>query len=1327
MGTIVDGQQNSGDAGSIPTLQVTTAQATLDKLARGQAVIDARLKTQMTFLQVLEEYLLVELRTHYYRGNIDPYFIDVLSDTVLRRAADQAPTSFDPQQDAPYRWPGGADLGFSAERHDVIARALEGTASGFINHYDNYLRRHWALAGADVALEGIVQEKIDGHMAAIKEIFRAGQQAGTNVEVLRDKIEDAQQTWRRLSQVENLATARERRDLAVLARSQLPDWLRGMDKSDRETLRSLTEQVLQAQAQVDELLDGVASLEDFAAHLVKDYVRRNLDMEIEPDEIRVHVQWRTVMGQPMRTYRLSELMAGGPVRPDAVSIYLVENGAMLRNEPFAPTFIAQLLADVDVPANYLPALSSRYNRADLKDAMLDWFLARLQHSAFTARCAGHLTAAHHDDLALLWEHQSPRQAASGLQVCDVKLPNALKCADLLLFYREDPQGDVSQSWLYAPGKPDGQEWIVLASLRAVSAEIGLWTASEAGREYLLQQLSASDRTQGREYLIAVLAKPTSWDLSKDPRGMVSGFMACLEHAVLTGLGDNLLQVGLTESPHWYSTLPLDSRRSVSGLSHELLVHQHVFNEQLAGYEVFWDFAKRTVTQAIASYMQSKGVQGAVDPSTVLIDYQPGFTGERKVVSLLELAIYGYDDNWGIDHPKKGVRSSVGQDLAQVRSADLALYVRGAYLGERYAREVRAKFLDADALPYWKRRDACRYMLLAKMDRDLRIAYGQSALSADEFRWLTRQVTLLSDRTDAFTGTYASAVVEREGVLRFTVDGHGVLGVYVFACFKPKALYWLYTPDAPDGILFRSYLGFNGRTVAQLHDYVLERVALTARAKVGRSLLSLIAGTSRVDTLRELNRVIDLGAQFDTYIERAINDVEDVTTSRAQVIQRQVMKGLLFAAVPVCMIYPPFALLLDIVAIGNSSRLAIEAHAQRDTGAALEHWLAVTWGSLFAALGASGMTALLGRAAMNLKQVTEPLSLSAQRLRNVAAPARPKEIGPLVRSIRLKPKQAVKAAPDNLTLVVEDGIFHGTYRSLPSASQPWSAHYIRSRGRYFQVKKDPYFGGLCLMDASRPGALYKLPIRRMPDGRWAHNRVGLRGGDNGVRNLGRVEDLREAFAGHVYPVAKRGALQGEAVVAGFSEAATDPYLFSLNAQTCVIASLYNPTTKTGAVIHFDHNIRALIERSTRDVLSRLGGDPKDLRVTLVGGDWLTTSADIGGPVRTVMRAHGLHPSWDYWSYSSCFGNTYGVSLDLRSGITSVFKTSQHQVQSYYADVLARASSSSADRFLRRAQRFKNRYRSEPLMADAEGVVRTLGGRKATAAQLQLNEFATVEPS
>src|SRR5690606_21322671 len=180
------------------------------------------------------------------------------------------------------------------------------------------------------------------------------------------------------------------------------------------------------------------------------------------------------------------------------------------------------------------------------------------------------------------------------------------------------------------------------------------------------------------------------------------------------------------------------------------------------------------------------------------------------------------------------------------------------------------------------------------------------------------------------------------------------------------------------------------------------------------------------------------------------------------------------------------------------------------------------------------------------------------------------------------------------------------------------------------------------------------------------------GGNSEEDLGQVTQLRQITRGSGQPLPERGAFQGEAVVARFNPEGADNYLYSLNAQTCVVVSLYNPTTKVGAVIHFDHNIKSLIERSVRDVLARLRGanTTQEVRAVMAGGDWLT-GADIGGPVRSVLRRNGLQPSWEHWSYSSCFGNTYGLTLDLGTGTTSAYKTSQALVARLYDPVLASA--------------------------------------------------------
>jgi hypothetical protein len=1320
MDNTIEQQGNARGVGAVTSPQQETAKATLERLTRWQAFFDERLRTQLTLLEVLEEYVLTGLRAHYREGNIDPQFIGTLLDRVLQRMIDQKPVASDEEQDSSYRWSRPAD----PERRKVVIQTVETTALGFVEHYRDYLLGHWKLAKRDASLERAINDGLYRHMVAYSTIFKPDQLAGLSVDELREKIEELQDAWRQTGQITALATTQERQQLDAMARLQLPHWLRVLSEADEALLRAFQEQTSQAQALVDGLLDGLDSLQAYARRLARDYIKRERDMDVEPDSIQVQLQWKTVSGNPVRTYRLSELLAQGPLRSDAYSVLSITKGTTLRNQPLSSALMSQMLADVDAPAGYRQALVDQYGRAELKDAMLDWYTARLQQSAFVARCAGHLSTTHHDSLKALWKNEASQEPASDLHVAGLVLPNTFKCADLLLFYREDMQGAVSDLLLYAPGKPDGQEWIELATLRGVSSEIGGWVNSQAGRQYLLQQLDPDCRGRAEAFFIDVTNKPISWNLNKDPRGAVVGFTACLKDAVAMGLANNLKKVELDESPRWYSALPIDSRRLIGSLNQELRVHEQIFNEQLASFEVFLDFAKRTITQDIAPYMRTQGVHEPVDPETILIDYQPGLSGRRtEVASLLDLAIYGYDDNSGIDHPQKGVRSSVGQDLTQVRSAELAKYIRRAYLGEKYAGHIRARFLDAKDTAYEKRRRAFKNMLLVKMDRDLRVARGKSVLEAGEFSSLSALVTLLYQVETTRSPSNPEDVVSREGLIKFTLGNHVVLGVYVFASpCSNGASPWLYTPDAPDGVMFRKYWGFSGEAVAPLCDYILERVALIARAEVKRSLEALMANTARVGALREGHRVADIRTEFDACIMRAITDVEDITTSRAEMITGLALKGLYLAAIPVCMVYPPFALLLDVVFIAISSGQAIDAHLKGDTSGALDHWLEASWGALFAALGAGAAVSVPGMAARSLKVAVRREPFSALYLRKGASVAA-REAGPVIRRIRFKPKQAVRTKPENLELVTEEGIFKGTYRSPSSASQRESTYYIQSKGKFYQVTRDPHFDGLCLVDASRPGALYKQPIRKMANGKWTHDKVGLRGGDDTVRNLDRVSDLRKAFPDHASPQMARGALQGEAVVARFSEAATDNYLFSLNAQTCVIASLYNPTIKVGAVIHFDHNIRSLIESGVRGVMRRLGGSATDIRVTLVGGDWLAGGADIGGPVRSVMRQQGLRPTWDYWSYSSCLGNTYGVALDLRSGVTTVFKTAGDQVERYYSPAHRLAGNpGNVDSFSVRIRRFEARFKRRPLSENKNGVVVDNKANPARAEEIDLHQFS-----
>ncbi len=1299
-----------------------TAQEIVLRITRWQVLIDKRLSSQLSLLEAMEDFALTELRDHYPHGNIDPGFVLALLDAILQKIIDGKPLMYLAIRDAPYRWPGGSSRELPASHRRVVIQTVDTVSAHFLDQYKQYLRKHWETKGQEAGFDRLVERKLQRYLDDIDALFHPDRLAGLTPDRLRRQIEKVQERGARRYRLTALATGAEKKRLEAQSYAQLPHWLRVLNEPDRVRLRDYQEQTSQAQAALDDLLEGYGSLRAYARQQAIDHIQLKLDMEVEPDRIDVRLRWLSAVGQPTQNRSLSELLAAGPIGTDFALVLEVTSGPSQRNQPLEPAFIAEMLAGQDYPVGYLRALAGQYEREEVQKALVNWFVARLKQSAFVARCAGHMAVDEHDRLKPLWAGEF---ADRSLRVAALALPNGMQCADFLVFYREDISSVVSDLLLYAPNKPEGQEWVRLPSLAALTGEVWGWTQSESGREYLLQQLSPTARRQAREYLVAVAADPGLWGMSSDIRRASMPFAECVEAAVKMGLAKNLQQVEEDNSLRWYSTLPLDARRRLSSLNQELTVHQQVFNELLGGFEVFVDFARRTVAAEIAPYMRSKQVVEPVDPATVLIDYNAGLADRRKqsVASLLDLAIYGYDDNAGIDHPKKGVRSSVGQDLSQVRSADLALYLRRAWLGEKYAREIRSKYLDARDDAYEQRRFAWRNVLLSKMDRDLRIARSQARLSDAAYSALVRQVSLLSQLPAPGTHLPGASMVSSDGVFRFSVRSHVVLGVCVFTCFDHEPSWWLYTPDAPDDLALRPYQSLYGDIAGALHDYLLARTPVAARSTVSRALYAIAAKKQRVDNLFEAQRVSDARSEFNAYIERTVTDVEDITTSRAEMIERQVVKGLMFAAAPFCMVFPPFALLLDVVFIAVSAGQAVAAHLEGDVEGALGHWLETSWGALFALAGAGSAVKLLGRTARNLKYTTRPVSSLAERLNSVAAVR--KEALPAVREVRFHARQAVSYKPDNLQRVTEEGVFFGTWRSPASAAQPQPSYYIRNRGRYFQVRENPHFGGLSLVDARRPAAVYQRPIRLTASGKWTHDRVGLRGGSDQVRNLGHVSNLRDAFPGRVEPALNRGALQGEAVVATFVVGSVDNYLFSLNAQTCVIASMYNPATKVGAVIHFDHNIRSLIERTVQDVVARLGGSAKDIRATLVGGDWLT-GADIGGPVRSVLRQQGLRPSWDYWSYSSCLGNNYAVSLNLNNGVSTVFKTSSSQVERLYTPVLQRAGYAT-DPVAKRAKLFMQRFRQKPLQQDASGAVVDQSGRLATAELIQGQAFSLVSLS
>ncbi|MFQ6576399.1 hypothetical protein [Pseudomonas sp. UM16] len=233
---------------------------------------------------------------------------------------------------------------------------------------------------------------------------------------------------------------------------------------------------------------------------------------------------------------------------------------------------------------------------------------------------------------------------------------------------------------------------------------------------------------------------------------------------------------------------------------------------------------------------------------------------------------------------------------------------------------------------------------------------------------------------------------------------------------------------------------------------------------------------------------------------------------------------------------------------STLRQAIIAQTKGDAAVALRHWLDASWGALGAVLQLPGVGL----------QMLKPLFTGLRR--SIVAPhGNAGRATVLNRSMKFDNQWASEPS-QSLEEVTEDGIWKGTLRSVPSSVAPDIEHFVRDRGRLFKVIHDVEHSTLRVVKANRPQGFHQQAIVRTADGRWIPNSTGLRGGH--AEDLGWITDLRQVSRGNGNPLAARGAFQGEAVVARFNPDIADNYLFSLNAQTCVVVSLYNPATRAG---------------------------------------------------------------------------------------------------------------------------------------------------------------------
>lgn len=1238
------------------------------------------LEGQQTFLQFTEQAMLTELRS-FFPQDFDPRLGSDLIDAALLRRLSQQPFIYEDALHAPWREDGIANQEVPEERRNRLIKVIDDAASEMLHRYQDYLLEHWRTVHHRLdhwdEFRRRTNQLLQAHLQSLAAALEPQQFESGPVHELRERIEDLVSDWHGQSALLALTEAEERETLRRRAQAHWPMWYKLLNEDQRNQLRYGLQDWIDAKRRVDGLCRDVNSLEDHARVSCDRYLADRLGKRMAAGRITIKLQLLGAPTEQSQTMSLDELAALGAQQ--AEGIYRLSDISSSQVHCTPPTIeqIQQMLADLDAPGTYLKAWTDLHDSSEFKQAAFDAAHADFAFRALKARFASHLRDTHHDLLAKLPDE------ANGLSVCRLNLFDLALCRDLLLFFREHETGEPSDLLLYAPDKPDGQEWVELSSLKALNVELGGWMADERGQAYLLWQLPPAHHEAALERMGRIRRLPVTWNLYQDLRGPSKQYRACVEEAGEERLAEERAKV-LLDSPEWYRALTTQERMRINALRYKAEVSNVAFMHDMAQFESFRDYATRTIGTAIKPYLQSKGVNDPVDPRTVAIDFTTtelnlsiatqnlyplsplatsisiflGLFRTREThlsVNLVDFVCYGYTDNSTIDHPSNRVRSTVGQDLSSLRSADFAQYARRGYVGERYIAHVRETYLNKNTPLYRRQRVLLGQKFIASLERDACIALAREQLSNHDHECISAQIGLLKGSLEQERPENTSEdVAGHDGIFRFTLDGHTVLGVYVLRCLKEgRASDWLYTPDGPGDVLFVTYGSLGAHLTPDLRHYLLERTPLIALEKVRVRLQALHEENQHVDSLRGINQVVNIAQEYDNCIEHGLKDVDDTTQGRADVIRQLALRGLTFGSLPLALACPPFAYLLTAYFFVQPLRAAIIAHTRGNNAEALEQWL---WTSV----------GLLGGLALVPGIGTRALTGLMRGMRITTGKARPAHLEGRQHSFIFDKSWARPTKPEHLQLVTEAGIWKGTYRSGIASESAGAEYFILKGGRYFKVVEDAEWNTLRLVKHGRSGYIYRDPIRLSADGRWVANHANVGGpgggsslGDwrfnlNSTLGSGEITSLNQLLRHGGRVNVSRGALQGEAVFARSLTGAENNYLFTLNAQNNVAVSLYNVNTRSGVVMHIDHNIGPRLTEAVEQAMGAIRAAPgHDIRAVMAGGEWLSSGPDIGGAVRSALRQANAHPDWSHWSFASPLPRNYGLWLDLDTGVTRVF--------------------------------------------------------------------------
>ncbi len=707
-----------------------------------------------------------------------------------------------------------------------------------------------------------------------------------------------------------------------------PQWRVRASINEQLHFGELEQQLIASQAELDKQLGAHASLQTYAKSIASEVLQLEFGSTLDPDNLMTSSRYsfdvagRRVMQEDKRS--LTDLLLCGLHEEG-------ERGSItFEGEGLPPglnqQWLEQTLAE-DVRAAYGAAFRDLFQRRGVLTAMNSVTRDQLLLSAFVARLQGHL-----DDTSL----QRVQRAVDGdanLIIAPLQLRDDTRpLLGLVAIGSRSPSQD---DWLlYAPDSPGGQDWYRLSTLRQVSVDIGGWTETSEGRDYLLWRSHALDREAIGGYLKQVLKLPNLW------RGVALAPTPYTGDEVLNTLVYNhrawLVAQEEHHTPYGYRTATDQQRQNFTRMTCELRALKTIEVRE-GGFVSYERFCHQLIKRQVEEVLLSRGEQVAVNPDRIFVEIERG--QQMTLPRLIADEVHFYSDNADRDGYPRFTVATDHPPINQLSIHHVAGWSRTLRPGEKYIDMLRATYIDRTN-GYFKQQ-----LYMGIMQRQMRVAVMQALLTG---RLVKEHVDELMKVVAAFDHPQATSPVgeapdevRHSALYKLYLRGRLVVGAFVFRLHVAgKIVEYLFTPDAPDGRELRPFEDFVGAVKTHgLGDYFYDRVFGKYQPQVGAYLTDLEqqANFTEAPTLERNSRVTDLYWCSYDVLAKVISDVDEKTQSLEEIITGLVYNAVVSAVSVIAIVYAPVGIALSVALLTQNLVQGVHAYTEGNRSKALSHF------------------------------------------------------------------------------------------------------------------------------------------------------------------------------------------------------------------------------------------------------------------------------------------------------------------------------------------------------------------------------------------------------